>query len=139
MFFEAEAYARGLGVAANLATANDLYKKAITEAMKFYRVSGTDAATYLAAVPSLPTAANAINEIHKQQWIDLMDRPQEAFLQWRRSGTDATEFPQLIQPSGTPAGGFLRRWNYPQSAEIIPNVNAPKTAIPFTTKLWFDL
>lgn len=139
LFFEAEAYARGLGVAANLATANDLYKKAITEAMKFYRVSGTDAATYLAAVPSLPTAANAINEIHKQQWIDLMDRPQEAFLQWRRSGTDATEFPQLIQPSGTPAGGFLRRWNYPQSAEIIPNVNAPKTAIPFTTKLWFDL
>lgn len=139
LFFEAEAYARGIGVAANLSKADELYKKGISEAMKFYNVSGSNASTYLTAVPSLAIAVSAVDEIHKQQWIDLMDRPQEAFLQWRRSGTDATEFPQLIQPSGTPAGGFLRRWNYPQSAEIIPNVNAPKTAIPFTTKLWFDL
>lgn len=139
LFFEAEAYARGLGVAVNLAKADELYKKGINEALKFYNVSSAQATAFLAVVPSLPTAANAVDEIHKQQWIDLVDRPQEAFLQWRRSGTDATEFPQLVQPSGTPSGGFLRRWNYPQSAEIIPNTNAPKTAIPITTKLWFDL
>jgi hypothetical protein len=139
LFFQAEAYARGLGVAVDLAKADLLYKMGISEAMRYYNVDNTAATTYLATVPSLTTTAKPVEEIHKQQWIDLLDRPQEAFLQWRRSGTEGNEFPALVQPTGTPAGGFLRRWNYPQSAEVIPNTNAPKTAIPFTTKLWFDL
>ena len=139
LFFQAEAYARGLGVAVDLAKADLLYKMGISEAMTYYKINSTASANYLAAVPSLTTTANPVQEIHKQQWIDLLDRPQEAFLQWRRSGPEGSEFPQLIQPAGTPAGGFLRRWDYPQSAEIIPNTNAPKTTITFTTKLWFDL
>ena len=139
LFFQAEVYARGLGVSVDLAKADLYYKMGITEAMRYYNVDMTAAANYLAAVPSLITAAKPIEEIHKQQWIDLVDRPQEAFLQWRRSGVEGSEFPILVQPLGSPAGGFLRRWDYPQSAEIIPNINAPKTSIPFTTKLWFDL
>ncbi len=136
LFFEAEAYARGIGVAKDLAKADLLYKKGISEAMRYYGVDGT---IYLGLLPSLTSAVDPVQEIHKQQWIDLIDRPFEAFLQWRRSGPEGSEFPTLVQPAGTPAGGFLRRWDYPQSAEIIPNINAPKTAIPFTTKLWFDL
>jgi len=139
LFFQAEAYARGLGVEKDLTKADLNYKMGITEALRYYKVKSTAAATYLSAVPSLTSTAKPVDEIHKQQWIDLLDRPQEAFLQWRRSGVEGSEFPVLIQPLGTPAGGFLRRWDYPQIAEIIPNVNAPKTAIPFTTKLWFDL
>ncbi|MFY7878910.1 MAG: SusD/RagB family nutrient-binding outer membrane lipoprotein [Lacibacter sp.] len=139
LFFEAEAYARGLGVAVNLTKADELYRKGITEALKYYGIGATAITNYLAAMPSLTTAAKPLQEIYMQQWIDLMDRPLEAFTQWRRSGPEGSEFPELTQPAGTPAGGFLRRWDYPQSAELIPNQNAPKVSPPFTTKLWFDL
>ncbi len=139
LFYEAECYVRGLGVAVNLTKANELYRNAVTQALQFYGVGESDINTYLSTIPSLTSSLDPLKEIHLQQWIDLQDRPLEAFTQWRRSGTEGNEFPPLVQPSGTPAGGFMRRWDYPQSSEIIPNVNAPKDNPSYTQKLWFDL
>ncbi len=44
------------------------------------------------------TQEKALYEIHMQQWIDLMDRPFEEFVQWRRSGTAGNEVPTLQVP-----------------------------------------
>ncbi len=139
LFFEAEAYARGLGVAKDLVKANTLYRSAITAAMKFYNISDAKIQEYLSKLTDLSTSEDPVKDIHIQQWIDLVDRPLEAFTQWRRSGPDGSEVPVLVQPAGTPAGGLIRRWDYPQSAELITNQNAPKESPLFTTKLWFDL
>ena len=138
-FFEAEVYARGIGVPVDLSKADKLYKDAIAAAMQFYQIDSSTTASYLSVIPSLLTAANPVKEIHLQQWIDLQDRPLEAFTQWRRSGTAGNEVPALQVPSGTSAGGLMRRWLYPQAAEIVPNINAPKTTPLVTDKLWFDL
>jgi len=100
LLLEAEAYARGLGVAQNLSKANELYKKGIREACAFYGVAEADIDTYVTGLPELTalTQEKALYEIHMQQWIDLMDRPFEEFVQWRRSGTAGNEVPTLQVP-----------------------------------------
>ena len=139
LLFEAEAYARGLGVSVNLTKADELYKKGVRASLEFNGVGESEITAYLNTIPSLTTATDPVKEIHKQQWIDLQDRPLEAFTQWRRSGTEGNEFPQLSLPPGTSATSLMRRWDYPQAAEIIPNKNAPATLPLITDKLWFDL
>lgn len=139
LLFEAEAYARGLGVSVNLTKADELYKKGVRASLEFNGVGESEITAYLNTIPSLTTATDPVKEIHKQQWIDLQDRPLEAFTQWRRSGTEGNEFPQLSLPPGTSTTSLMRRWDYPQAAEIIPNKNAPATLPLITDKLWFDL
>ncbi len=139
LFFEAEVYARGIGLPVDLAKADQLYKAGITAAMQYYQVDSTSTANYLAAVPTLTSTADPVKQIHLQQWIDLQDRPLEAFTQWRRSGPAGSEVPTLQLPPGTVQTGLMRRWLYPQSSEIIPNINAPKTTPLVTDHLWFDL
>jgi len=139
LFFQAEAYARGLGVAADLNKADEYYKKALLNACEYYGVSETDAQTFVDS-KSLLSVANPVNEIHLQQWIDLMDRPNDAFTNWRRSGgpDDNARIPRLSIPEGAPAGGLMHRWPYSNDAEIDPNVNAPKDNPQYYEKLWFE-
>ncbi len=47
-----------------------------------------------------------------QQWIDLMDRPFEEFVQWRRSGTAGNEVPTLQVPEDATSKELIRRWEY---------------------------
>ena len=55
LLLEAEAYARGLGVAQNLSKANELYLKGIREACAFYGVAESDIDTYVTGLPELTT------------------------------------------------------------------------------------
>ena len=89
LFFEAEAYVRGLGVTSNLVKANELYKKAIQTACDYYEADPVKTTEFIDALDDLNTLEpdRALYEIHIQQWIDLMDRPLEEFVQWRRSGS----------------------------------------------------
>lgn len=140
LFFEAEAYLRGLGVAKNLQKANELYKKAIKESCLYYGVDSSEADNYVNGLDDLSTLNEneALNAIHIQQWIDLMDRPFEAFVQWRRSGADGNEYPKLTVPQAAVAKDLLRRWDY-SPEELTSNPNAPKTNPNLWDKMWFDI
>jgi len=142
LFYEAEAYARGLGVTTNLTTANTLYKQAVTESAKYYGIDATTAATFATSLPALSTFAtnrDAVKYIHYHHWIDKMDRGLDAFTEFRRSGPEGDEVPALTLPNGAPAGGLLRRYEYPITNEIAANPNAPKDKVIYSVKMWFDL
>ncbi|HEY8690270.1 MAG TPA: SusD/RagB family nutrient-binding outer membrane lipoprotein [Chitinophagaceae bacterium] len=139
LFFEAEAYARGLGVTKDLAKAQLLYNQGLSAAFTLYGADPAASSTYLATqLPNLSTIADPVKEIHLQQWIDLMDRPIEAFTQWRRSGSAGAEVPVLTIPPGAPAGGLFRRYEYPD-VERTANPNIPTPIPPYNLKTWFDL
>jgi hypothetical protein len=140
LFYEAEVYARGLGVTANLTTANTLYKKAIEQSAIFWGVNATTAATFAAGLPALTTmtTANAVKAINYQHWVDKMDRGLDAFTQWRRSGPEGSETPALNVPTSAPAGGLFRRYEYPVAAETGANPNSP-ALVRYNVKMWFDL
>lgn len=142
LFYEAEVYARGLGVAQNLTTANTKYKLAVEESAKFFGVTATAASTFAISLPNLLTFAtnrDAVKYIHYHHWVDKMDRGLDAFTQWRRSGPQGDEVPNLTLPVGAPSGPLFRRYEYPITNEISLNPNAPKELIQLTEKMWFDL
>lgn len=138
LFYEAEVYARGLGVAADLARADELYKKAIEVSATSIGVEPTKAADFAGGLPALAAEPDALAAIAYQHWIDKMDRGIDAFTQWRRSGAEGAETPSLTLPLQAPAGGLFRRYEYPAAAELNSNPNAPALE-PFTIKMWFDL
>ncbi|MBD3750778.1 MAG: SusD/RagB family nutrient-binding outer membrane lipoprotein [Sphingobacteriales bacterium] len=136
---EAEAYARGLGVPQNLLTAQQFFADGVKASMDFYESDPAAVQTYLTTqLPILATATDPVKEIHIQQWIDLMDRSLESFVQWRRSGPDGSEVPALTLPTGAPAGPLIRRYVLPNS-EITANPNIPVPQPVYTDKMWFDL
>jgi hypothetical protein len=137
LFFEAEVYARGLGVALDLAKANTLMRKAVEESCKFYGVPAATAAAFAASLPVL-TAADAVRTIHYHHWIDKMEEPGEAFTVWRRSGPEGSEVPPLTLPVGAPSSPLFRRYEYHLSNELLLNPNAP-AQLRYFEKLWFDL
>ncbi|AOM76545.1 SusD/RagB family nutrient-binding outer membrane lipoprotein [Pedobacter steynii] len=139
LFLQAEAYARGLGVTKNLTTAQELYKKAIIAAMNFYEVPPADITTYIDNnLVDLTKAADPVKEIHLEQWIDLVDRPADAFVQWRRSGSDGNEVPKLTLPKDATPGPLFRRFVL-SPEEIAGNPNIPTPTPVHTDKMWFDL
>lgn len=139
LLFEAEAYARGLGVAQNLAKANSLFQAGVKAACEYYKADALKTATFLANLPDLSTlpADKAVEEIHIQQWIDLMDRPVEELVQWRRSGNIGNEVPQLAVPVEATAKDLFRRWTYPDD-EVNGNINAPKESPKIWEAIWVD-
>ncbi|MEI9947281.1 MAG: SusD/RagB family nutrient-binding outer membrane lipoprotein [Chitinophagaceae bacterium] len=152
LFYQAEAYARGLGVTTDLTMATTLYKKAVEESVKHIASQSKDvaaaatataaAASFAASLPALSTFATnreAVKYIHYHHWIDKMDRGIDVFTQWRRSGPEGDEVPAITLPPGAPAGGLFRRYEYPITNEISANPNAPKDKILYNVKMWFDL
>ncbi|MCS2892331.1 SusD/RagB family nutrient-binding outer membrane lipoprotein [Parabacteroides faecis] len=139
LLLEAEVYARGLGVAMDLTKANDLFKEGVKTACNYYKADGAATETFLGNLPDLSKLSQdkAIYEIHLQQWIDLMDRPLECFVQWRRSGTHGNEVPALTVPKEASAKELLRRWDYSPD-ELSGNPNAPKESPKLWDAMWFD-
>lgn len=139
---KAEAWARGLGVTPNYVTANTLFKEGVTAAMTFYEADPAAITTYVNDPTRLPvlTPANALTELHIQQWLDLMDRPLEAFTQWRRSGdsTNGTEIPALTLPKDATPGPLFRRFTL-STDEQATNPNIPTPQPKYYDKVWFDL
>lgn len=141
LLLEAEVYARGVGIARDLVKANTLYKSGVKAACNYYKADTAQTTAFIKALPDLSELSpeKAIYEIHLQQWIDLMDRPLEAFIQWRRSGPQGQEVPKLEVPPLNPHPGVMRRWEYPD-AEISANSNMSSQKLPnIWESMWFDL
>jgi hypothetical protein len=138
LFFQAEAYARGLGITADLAMANTLYKLAVEESCKFYGVAGGTATSFAAGLPDLSSVADPVKLIHYHHWVDKMDEAGEAFTEWRRSGTDGDETPALELPTGAPSTPLFRRYEYHLGNELSLNPNSP-AQLKYYEKMWFDL
>lgn len=139
MFLKSEAYARGLGVTKDLVKANRLYKDAVKAACVFYGVSLSRATDFVEnKLGDLLNISDPVREIHLQQWIDLMDRPMEAFVQWRRSGKEGAEVPTLTLPPGATNGPLIRRWLLSPD-EITANPNIPTPQPKYFDRMWFDL
>lgn len=139
LFYEAEIYARGIGVPADIVKANALLKKAIEESCKFYGVTPSVATSFANSLPDINNAADLRCNISYHHWVDKMDRGIDAFTQWRRSGPEGSEVPNLTLPILAPQGGLFRRCEYPVGYEISANPNAPKETVLYYEKTWFDL
>lgn len=145
LLLQAEAYARGLGVSKDLVKAQGLFKSGVQAAMTFYEADPINIDLFIngkagvaPTLPDLTTNADPVKQIHLQQWIDLMDRPMEAFLQWRRSGPEGSEVPALTLPLGAFSGPLIRRFTVSPD-EIASNPNIPNPLPKYNEKMWFDL
>lgn len=153
---KAEIYNRGIGgVAANQATAKANYEEGISESVKFWYKTANESAIWKnqkpAAAPTAEelskmlshagvayssTAATALAQIYKQQWIALFHQPLDGWLLARRTNY-AT--PSVALASSSP-GFNIFRLTYPQS-EIDGNYDNWNTVTGGTDsptkKLWF--
>jgi len=139
LFYEAEVYARGLGIGVDLGQATTLYKQAVAASAKYFEVAPATAETFAASLPELSSLAEPVKYIHMHHWVDKMDRGLDAFTQWRRSGPEGQEVPTLTLPVGAPAGPLFRRYPYPITNEIAANPNAPQETTYYYDKVWFDI
>jgi len=130
MFLEAEATLRFSNDAAG---ADALMREGVQASLDFYGVDAGDASAYLNSIPDLATlsAEDARDVISQQQWIDFIERPLEAWTNWRR-----TEVPALELPFNAPTTDILRRFRYP-TTEANANNNTP-TQQELDVKMWFD-
>jgi hypothetical protein len=131
MLLEAEAELR---FNSDAATADEKMRTGISASLSYYAVSEEATAAYLASLPDLGTLTPALarEAISQQQWIDLIERPLEAWTQWRR-----TEIPALELPFNAPTTGIIRRLRYPTN-EANVNTNLPPQK-QLEDKMWFDL
>ncbi len=140
-FLIAEAYLRGLGVAKDKAKADEFFKTGLRQALAYYDVDDASINTFISqASLDLKTVANPLKVLHTEQYIDLVDRSLEAWVQARRSGKEGDETPNLKTPKGAqgvPAGKIARRWVYPPD-ELTGNSNAPKNIPKIYENMWFD-
>jgi hypothetical protein len=129
-FLKAEAYARGAGVASNIASAQTEYEAGVTASLTFWKnmsfnssvwvvnkpTSATPTATEISTVLTNPKVAfnptNALSLIYEQEWIDLFRQPWVAWTLMRRTG-GATPA-DTNNPAGyTQNYGSLQRYQYP--------------------------
>jgi len=126
LFMKAEATLTSGG---SVATAQGLYRDAITANMQKLGVSAGDITSYLAANGTLPAGtAGAIAGVAAEEYTALYLNP-EAFTLWRRTGS----------PALTPVTGanVPRRFLYPQTEYSYNKANVASSTL-FTPKVFWD-
>ncbi len=143
-FLKAEAYARGLGVAQNVATAQTEYQAGISSSVNFwYNIAAntTDATENWATVaPAPPTSAqmttffsnpkvaftgtstDAVTKIYAQEWLSFFREPWLAFNLWRRTGN--TPVDPASSPSSTLATFYRLPYAQDEAVNNADNYNA---------------
>lgn len=163
-FLKAEAYARGLGVAQSLASANTEYQAGITSSVNFWynlaasTTSQTDYDDWAAVMPPPPTTAqmtalfanpkvaftgtatDALTKIYAQEWLSFFRQPWLAYNLWRRTGN--TPMDPAAQPSLALANFY--RLTYPQDESVNNEANFDAQLTKMggqnnsTTKVWWQ-
>jgi hypothetical protein len=106
-FIKAEAYVRGLGVAADPFAADGEYTEAVVASISFWQNIAVNSAIWANKPPLLSEGEifavtnhprinifgndNKLELIYKQQWLDAFRQPWEAFALWRRTGATPRE------------------------------------------------
>lgn len=159
-FLKAEAYARGLGVAQNLGTAESEYKAGITSSVNFwyYIAKNTNnvSANWTSAAPAPPdstsranlfanakvkftgTADDAVKKIYAQEWLSFFRQPWLAFNLWRRTGNTP------VDPASNPSATYKTFYRLPyaqdEAVNNTDNFNAQISKIGGNTsdiKVWW--
>ncbi len=106
-----------------------------TNAPGFGSLNGIPEAEKTAYIESLPSSfsnqTEALEAIHTQQYIEVLDRAPENWSHWRR-----VKFPELSVAENANLGDIIRRFPYPPS-EIAANPNTPQDP-PLDTPMWFE-
>lgn len=132
---EAEAIARGYWTG-GLSAADARYRTGVRESMSVLGVTTPQIDAFISTLPTL-TPSNFRLELNRQQYLDLFMRPLEAWVQWRRSGTQGNEYPALQVPQGALVSGLVRRLLY-RNEEITSNPNTPNPVPAQNIATWFD-
>ncbi|HVM87519.1 MAG TPA: SusD/RagB family nutrient-binding outer membrane lipoprotein [Puia sp.] len=136
-FLKAEAYARGLGVSQDLATAETEYQAGITSSVNFWYniAANTDDVTenWSAAAPPVPTqtqmdnlfanpkvkftgaADDAVTKIYAQEWLSFFRQPWLAFNLWRRTGNTP------VDPNSNPSSTYATFYRLPYAQDEAVN------------------
>lgn len=136
-FLKAEAYARGLGVGQNIATAETEYNAGITSSVNFwYKVAAgtnTTSENWAAVAPSAPTTlemqaflanpkvaftgtiADAISKIYAQEWLSYFRQPWLAFNLSRRTGSTP------VDASSNPSATYTTFYRLPYAQDEAVN------------------
>ncbi|HWK07978.1 MAG TPA: SusD/RagB family nutrient-binding outer membrane lipoprotein [Puia sp.] len=159
-FLKAEAYARGLGVGLNLATALTEYEAGITSSVNFwYKIAANTNTTtedWAAVAPSAPTtaqmqtlfanskvaftgtAADAVTKIYAQEWLSFLRQPWLAFNLWRRTGS--TPVDANSNPSSTYKTFYRLPYAQDEAVNNADNYNTEITKLGgnlSTVKVWW--
>lgn len=132
---EAEAIARGYWTG-GLSAADARYRTGVRESMSVLGVTTPQIDAFIATLPALTPSTFRL-ELNRQQYLDLFMRPLEAWVQWRRSGTQGNEYPTLQVPQGALVSGLVRRLLY-RNEEITSNPNTPNPVPAQNVATWFD-
>lgn len=136
LFIKAEAAQRGLlsGDAA------DLYRQAVTAALKQYNLSDAAVTAYLAQTSVAYDATNYRKSIGEQKWLALFGEGLEGFAEWRR-----LDYP-VLKPAyaGVLDGKMPLRLTYPSAEQALNGANykaavTHQGADQLITRLWFDV
>ncbi len=136
-FLKAEAYARGLGVAQDITTAQAEYQTGITSSVNFwYNIASTtndESENWEAVAPSAPTPsqmnalftnpkvaftgtnADALNKIYAQEWLSDFRQPWLAFNLWRRTGNTP------VDPNSNPSASNTSFYRLPYAQDEAVN------------------
>lgn len=142
LFYEAE-YKATTG---DLAGAHDAYEAGVRSSLEYLApftvldsragssdgISQGDMDDYVDGLPgSFQSEAAALEAIHTQQYIEVLDRAPENWSQWRR-----TKFPELDVAENADLGNIIRRFPYPPD-EISSNPKTPQDPV-LDTPMWFE-
>jgi hypothetical protein len=156
-FLKAEVYARGIaGVAQNTASAKTEYEAGITASITFWTNMAFNSSVWVVNKPAAATpsaadingvltnpkvafnAANAVNLIYAQEWVDMIRQPWVAWTLMRRTGGATPTDP--TNPAGyTQNYGSLQRYQYPGDESLYNKDNwaAETNGSDLTsTKIW---
>jgi hypothetical protein len=130
--FEAEF----LATQGDLAGAHTSYVNGVQAGLDYFDgksgdISAADKAAYVSSLPSFSSQAQALDAIHAQQYVEVLDRAPENWTQWRR-----THYPDLPLPVNAQLGDIIRRFPYPND-EQSANPNAPSSP-PLDQPMWFE-
>lgn len=149
-FIISEAYARGLGVSADLAMAKTHYEAGINASFAEYDL---DATAYLTstgvawgddvtatistyATPALEYGTNSmyLKQIYLQKWLAMFKQGQEVWAESRR-----TDFPQVAVNSLSPYTGHIRqafRYPYPTDESNLNSSNLSTATTGIEDEFW---
>ena len=142
-FLKAEVYNRGIGATANATTAQTEYNAGIAASLSMWKgiafnssvwtvgkptsatatpAEITAAQTSAVALYDVSNAANALNQIYAQLWIDQYRQPWDAWLLLRRTG-GKTPMSTVNTPYYTTTYGGYQRFVYPDDEKSYNTAN----------------